>query len=143
MKGGTIKPGMAIVLNEGVPESVDTGQRRRTAQTILEMWPDEKKDIAEEAGVSRTHVDNVLKSHFEPLIQEPEFYAIKQTDIESLLDYLKAHWSDGFTRGESSGVSIDLPDDESPEFVKGYMAGYMAHYEQVFGNSPHGSTSDA
>ena len=129
-----VAPGTPIVLKESIRKSHDTEQRRETAEKILEMWPEEKKKIAEAVDVSRTHVDNVLESHFDPLIPEGEPYAIHHNEIGQFLLDLQSDWNSDFTRG-SNGPSpnIQPPESKSPEYTTGYMEGYLACWKQAQG----------
>lgn len=125
-----VKPGTPIVLRETVPKSQDTDKRQNTAQVILERWPEEKKEIADEADVSRTHVDNVLESHFKPLLEDKQ-YATHYDDVADLLTQLRRKWVG--TQQQSTAPEINPPQSDSPEYVSGYMQGYLDCWNETQG----------
>lgn len=128
-----VKPGTPIVLKErsSIDTGKDTEKRQETAQIILEMWPDEKQKIAEEAGRSRTHVDNTLESHFEPLLEEHQ-YATHHEQIGDLLEELRNEWTD-ITQGGGNVPNINPPKSDNPDWVSGYMRGYMDCWDEMRG----------
>ena len=101
----TIPPGTPIRRKEHVPDSVRTEKKDEAADVIEELWPAPKTEIADVAGCSRTHIDNVLEDYFEE-IQHPG-----------------VRTSDGNGRPE---VRIEIPDDaEEDSYLRGYFDGFI------------------
>jgi len=103
----TIKPGTPIRRKDTIPNDERTDKRDATADVIDELWPAEKKKIAETADCSRTHVDNVLERYFEPVDPNSSpniISSVKEadTDLQVMAAYMEG-WLDCYHKqgGES------------------------------------------
>lgn len=107
-----IKPGTPIKRKDDIPEGVRTEKRDTTANVIDELWPTAKTEIAEEADVSRTHVDTVLEKYFEPINPNTQT-------------------SESISPPSEGSLSIEIPPEaaESPVAMRMYFKGVMQGVE--------------
>lgn len=136
MHMGQIKPGTPIVYKRDIPPNRKTEQRDATAERILEMWPAEKQQIADEAGPSRTHIDNVLEVYFSPLITDQDNYCLdpQSGDIDNLIRQIRAEFSEqDVEQNDTPPINIQPNEIDNPKQFLGYLQGYTDAYNQMTG----------
>jgi len=135
----TIKPGTPIVLDVTLGSSHKTDKRDATAEIILDLWPAEKQAIAKRADGSRTHVDNVLETYFNPLVMDEGLYAVdpSKSALDELLEHIEQTHrhenADETVTAPAGNVPIDVLLNNDEQYISGYLDGYVAAYEALTG----------
>ena len=110
-------PADNLVRKASVPERDRTPQRDDAADYIEDMWPEHSlREIAEESGFSRSHIQNTIDRYFEPADRQESHNGDTRTveiDIPEGVDE-KAYligWINGYTY-EHNGKGLELLFDQ-------------------------------